>query len=34
MTLPYHRGVLDEVAATLAGVRAVPAEAPAPAAVA
>ena len=34
MTLPFHRGVVDEVAATLAGLRALPAQAPAPAAVA
>jgi pimeloyl-ACP methyl ester carboxylesterase len=34
MTLSFHRGVVDEVAATLAGLRAVPAQTPAPAAVA
>jgi Palmitoyl protein thioesterase len=34
MTLPFHRGVVDEVAATLAGLRAAPAAASTPAAVA
>ena len=34
MTLTFHRGVVDEVAATLAGLRAAPVGAPAPAAVA